>query len=81
MTFSKLVVGVEVDAISVVFVALISTLEIGAVPLLEISIIALLDFKDVKNGCSAFAFITLSPVTLKSKFSYTVLTPDSLSLE
>ena len=81
-TFSTLVVDVDVDARSVcVLLATISTPEIGAVPSFAISIITLLDFKDVRNGSSARTFITLSPVTLKSKSAKAVLTPDSLNLE
>ena len=81
-TFSTLVVDDDVDASSVcVFVAVISTLEIGAVPSLEISMITSLDVKDVRNGSSALTFITLSPVTLKSKLANVVRTPDSRSLE
>ena len=81
-TFSTLVVDEEVDASSVwVFVATISTLEIGAVPSFEISITTLFDFKDVRNGSNALTLIILSPVILKLKSEKAVLTPDSLNLE
>jgi len=58
-----LVVDDEVDASSVdVFVATMSTLEIGAVPSFAISITTLFVFNDVRNGSNAFTFITLSPL-------------------
>ena len=81
-TFSTFVVDDDVDASSVdVFVAIISTPEIGAVPSFAISMTTLFDVNEVRNGSCALTLITLSPVTLKSKSANAVLTPDSLNLE